>query len=138
MRHPILLTAAAIALAMLIAAEGAAQGTSSGIPATLTPAVAKALEGRTAGTPVPCVNLRRMRGFRIIDETAIAYELSRSVWLVNFPQGGRCPNMTKDRAIATRTPSNQLCRGDLINIFDPATPIQYGSCALGSFVPYTR
>jgi hypothetical protein len=138
MRHAILLAAAAIGVTLLVAAEGAALVPASEIPATPSPAVAKALEGRTAGVPVSCVNLRQMRTTRIIDETAVIYEESRSRWFVNFPQGGNCPNMTRDRAIATRTPSNQLCSGDLIRVFDQQTPIQYGSCSLGKFVPYTR
>lgn len=138
MRHPFLLTAVAIGLALLIAAEGAALAPGSDIPATLSPKLARLVEGRTAGPPVNCVNLRQMRTTRIVDETAVIYEQSRGRWFVNFPQGGKCPGLTADRAIATRTPSNQLCSGDLVRVFDQTTPIQYGSCALGKFVPYTR
>lgn len=138
MRHPFLVTAIAIGLALLIAAEGAALAPAPDAPATLSPKLAKVLEGRTAGTPIGCVNLRQMRSTRIVDETAVIYEESPRRWFVNFPQGGNCPNMTADRAIATRTPSNQLCTGDLVRVFDQTTPIQYGSCALGKFVPYTR
>ena len=138
MRHPIIVTIATIGLALLIAAEAAAAPARPEIPATLSPKLAKALEGRVAGAPVSCVNLQRMRSSQIVDETAVIYEESRSRWYVNFPEGGNCPGLTRDRAIATRTPSNQLCRNDLIRVFDPVTPIQYGSCALGAFVPYTK
>ena len=78
-----------------------------------------------------------MRSTRIVDESAIIYELSSKRWLVNFPAGG-CSALRPDRVLVTRTPSDELCRGDIARIIDPPTPIEYGSCGLGDFVPYTR
>lgn len=133
------------AAALLIAAAGASAQTPdasaqygltpSGAP--MTAKVARALAGRTASKPQSCISLREARSSQIVDETAIIYEISRKRWMVNFPEGG-CAALRPNRAIVTRTPSTQLCRGDIATIIDPPTPIDYGSCGLGDFVPYTR
>ena len=102
-----------------------------------TAKLAKALAGRTAGKPTSCVHLRNVRSTRIVDESAIVYELSSRNWLVNFPAGG-CSALRADRVMVTRTPSDDLCRGDIVRIIDPPAPIEYGSCGLGDFVPYAR
>ena len=106
-------------------------------PAPLSPKAAAALAGRTAGKPISCVRLRDVRSSEIVDETAIIYKLSGKRWLVNFPDGG-CASLRPGRVTVTSTPSTNLCRGDIARIIDPPTPIEYGSCGLGSFVPYTR
>lgn len=103
----------------------------------LTAKAAKALAGRTAGKPESCIRLHDVRSSQIVDESAIIYEISRKRWMVNFPAGG-CAALRSDRAIVTRTPSDQLCRGDIARIIDPPAPIEFGSCGLGDFVPYTR
>lgn len=102
-----------------------------------TPKLAQALAGRTAGKPTGCVHLRDVRSTQIVDESAIIYELNSRKWLVNFPAGG-CSSLRRDRVMVTRTPSDDLCRGDIVRIIDPPAPIEYGSCGLGDFVPYTR
>ena len=100
-------------------------------------ALAKALAGRQPGKPTSCINLREIRSTRIIDETAIIYETSSRRWYVNRPAGG-CPGLRSDRAIVSRTPSTSLCSGDIIRIIDPPTPMEFGSCGLSEFVPYTK
>lgn len=115
--------------------DAAAARTPDGTP--LTAKVAKALAGRTAGKPESCISLRDARSSRIVDETAIIYEIDRKRWMVNFPAGG-CASLRPERALVTVTPGTQLCRGDIARVIDPPTPIEYGSCGLGDFVPYTR
>jgi hypothetical protein len=127
-----------VAAATLIAAAAPALAQSpTPDTAPLTPKVAAALAGRTAGKPISCVRLRDVRSTQIVDETAIIYKLSARKWLVNFPDGG-CSALRPDRVMVTSTPSTNLCRGDIARIIDPPTPIEYGSCGLGNFVPYTR
>jgi hypothetical protein len=121
----------------LLAATGASVSAQSREPAPLTPKAAEVLAGRTAGKPVSCVRLRDVRSTQIVDESAIIYKLTNKRWLVNFPSGG-CPSLRPDRTLVTSTPSTSLCRGDIARVIDPPTPIEYGSCGLGSFVPYTR
>lgn len=127
-----------LAAAALLAAGGGpalAQAGDAGPPA-LSPKMIELLAGRTAGKPVSCVSLRDVRSTRIVDETAIIYELSRKRWLVNFPRGG-CPSLREDRTLVTTTPSTRLCRGDIARVIDPPSPMEFGSCGLGDFVPYS-
>lgn len=134
-----------LAAAMLMGAAGAsAQMLDAGAlggrqpdGTPLTPKMSKALAGRTAGKPVSCVQLRDIRSSRIIDASGIIYELNSKRWLVNFPAGG-CSALRPERVLVTTTPTGELCRGDIARLIDPPTPIEYGSCGLGDFVPYTR
>ena len=123
--------------AALIAAIGLPAAAQAPEATTLTPKVAEALAGRTAGKPVSCVRLREVRSTQIVDESAIIYKLNNKKWLVNFPSGG-CASLRPERALVTSTPSTNLCRGDIARVIDPPTPIEYGSCGLGDFVPYSR
>jgi len=103
----------------------------------LSPALASALVGRKAGAPTSCINLRDIRSTRIVDTSAIIYETSASRWYVNRPPSG-CPGLRPERALVSRTPSTSLCSGDIVRIIDPPSPIEYGACGLGQFVPYSR
>ncbi|MDB5662395.1 MAG: hypothetical protein JWM38_2495 [Sphingomonas bacterium] len=126
-----------LAAALATFATGGAISAQAPAPAPMTAKVAKALEGRTAGRAESCVRLRDIRSTEIVDETAIIYKISRKRWLVNFPDGG-CPSLRPDRVLVTRTPVGSLCRGDIARVIDPPTPIEYGACGLGDFIPYTR
>ena len=98
--------------------------------------LAEAVQGRVAGEPVPCVNLRDLRGNRSAGEGAIIFEgPSRRTIYVNRPAGG-CPDLSFGRALQTRAFSTRLCRGDIATVFDPVSGISYGSCGLGDFTPY--
>jgi hypothetical protein len=101
--------------------------------------LAAALQGYAqAGPAVSCVNLRELGGNKSVGETAIIFEgTTRSRLWVNRPRGG-CPDLENGRALETRTPTGQLCSGDIATVFDPFSRINYGSCGLGEFVPYRR
>jgi hypothetical protein len=49
--------------------------------------LAKALDGRVAGEPVNCLSLRSIRSSRIIDRTAIVYQVGNTLY-VNRPRAG--------------------------------------------------
>ena len=59
---------------------------------------------------------------------------NRSFW-INHPLAG-CPELSSDRALRWKSTMNRLCRGDIVDVFDPVAHIPYGSCALGDFTPY--
>lgn len=107
-------------------------------PAPLSAKAVKQLAGRTAGAPISCIQLTRIRSSEIVDATAVIYKESPRRWYVNQPDGGRCDMLNPRRILITRTPSNQLCGNDLITIAEAGSPITYGACGLGKFVPYTR
>lgn len=94
------------------------------------------LAGRTPGKPVDCIDQNRVFDTQTFDDGSIYYRMSGSVDYLNRPP--QCSQLNSDRAYATRTPSTQLCRGDILNIFDPSAHIPYGSCTFGDFVPYAR
>lgn len=122
---------ALIACPLLIAASGDS-------PAPLSAKALKQLAGRTAGEPVSCVPLRKLGSTQIVDETAIIYKSSTRIWYVNQPDNGRCSLLKPNRMTVLRTPSSDLCQNELIMIVEPSSPITYGACGMGKFVPYTK
>jgi hypothetical protein len=96
------------------------------------------LAGRTAAAPVACVNQRLLRGNRGFGEGVILFEgaTGRTVY-VNRPPGG-CPELSPFRALRIKTTTGQLCRGDIVSVFDATSGIDYGSCGLGDFVKYRK
>jgi hypothetical protein len=100
--------------------------------------LAAAIEGRTAEAPQSCVPSRDLRGNRSAGEGAIIFDgASRNVVYVNRPAAG-CPEIRPGMALKTRTTSTQLCRGDIVEVFDPVNGFSMGACGLGDFTPYRR
>lgn len=100
--------------------------------------LAAAIEGRTAEAPRMCVPSRDLAGNRSAGEGAIIFSgRSRNMVYVNRPVAG-CPEIRPGLALKTRSPSTQLCAGDIVEVFDPVTGFGFGSCGLGEFTPYRR
>ena len=114
-----------------------ASGASSAAP-RVEPQVqlARALEGRIAGEPVDCIQLRNIRSSRIIDDTAILYDAGSTIY-VNHPRGGR-ESLDQWDVLVTKSHSSQLCSIDVVNLYDAGFHIQTGSVFLGEFVPYRK
>ena len=98
--------------------------------------LAKTLEGRTAGKPVNCISLNRVRSSRIIDDTAIVYDAGNTLY-VNRPRGG-AESLDRWDTLVTRLHSNQLCSIDVVHLYDSGSRMETGSVLLGEFVPYRR
>jgi hypothetical protein len=98
--------------------------------------LAKQLEGRVAGEPVDCINLRSIRSSRIIDDTAIVYEIGNTLY-VNRPRSGQ-ESLDSWDTMVTKTFGNQLCSIDTINLVDPGSRMLSGIVFLGDFVPYRK
>jgi len=97
--------------------------------------LAKALEGRVAGAPVDCIQLRDIRSSQIIDGTAILYDTGSTLYL-NRPESG-ASWLHDDDVLVTDTHSSQLCSIDVVRLFDSASRTPDGSVGLGKFIPYT-
>ena len=93
------------------------------------------LKGRVAGEPVSCISQTQIRDFTAVSDDVLVYDTGGTVY-VNRPYGG-CPGVTRDTLI-TRTPSTQLCSGDIATVQDLQIPMSNGSCAFGDFVPYRK
>lgn len=105
--------------------------------AARAPSQDKMLAGRTAGTPASCITQSQIDSTVIFDSGAILYKMKGGPDYLNTPSP-HCPNLRSDSAIISRTYSNQLCRGDILQIVDPTTGANYGGCPLADFVPYAR
>lgn len=99
--------------------------------------LAKAIEGRTPGKPVNCINSRDIRSTRIINGTAILYETNNGTVYVNRPASGASTLRDGD-ALVTRTSISQLCNVDIVRLYDTASRFERGSIGLGDFVPYKK
>lgn len=127
---------AALAASMTIG--GCAYAAGSKADAPLSEAAQKALAGYEPVGTANCIPLSQVRSSRIIDPTAIIYEITSNRLYVNQPAGGRCTGLRKDRALVTRITTGNLCNLDLVTVIDPPSPIQYGACPLGTFTEYRK
>ena len=132
---------AAVAGAMIIGAIPAAAQTSkadrtAAAQARYDAKLAKALEGRIAGEPVRCIDLRSIRSSTIIDRTAIIYEVGNKLYL-NRPAGG-ATSLDSDDVLVTRTSSSQLCDIDIVRLIDRSNHFPTGFVSLGKFGPYSK
>lgn len=115
---------------------------SAAAPAAAAPRIApemeleQELQGRVAGEPVDCVDLRRIRSSRIIDRTAIIYDAGSTIY-VNRPRAGR-ESLNRWDALVTKPFGSQLCRVDVVQLYDTASRMQTGLVFLGDFVPYRK
>ena len=125
------ITLAAIAVAT---AAGAATSYSTDPEARL----AALLAGRTAGQPVSCINQDRDNRVHTVEHLAQVYDVGAIRYVNRFDRTG-CQQLTTDTIAVSRTPTQHLCAGDIIELqSSPAPSIPVGSCTLGQFTPYTR
>ena len=101
------------------------------MPSLLILAALAAATPAAADQGKPCLNSRLVDEQRIADDHTIYFRESLR-WYRN-DLGSVCSGLTPRRGISTRTPTNRLCEGDIITVFEPNSPIELGSCALGRF-----
>ena len=98
--------------------------------------LARALEGRVAGEPVNCINLRNVRGSSVIRGTALLYDTGGVIY-VNRPRAG-AEQLDDWTAQVSRPFGNRLCSIDPVQLIDPTTGFFRGTVFLDAFVPYRR
>jgi len=136
MRHLLPLIALPLAAACMSGppspqAQAAAADRQSEIDAEL----AQELAGKVAGTPVSCISTSRVRSSKNVGDQTLLYEVSANLVYRNDPVGG-CSGLQYGRTLITRTPSTQLCAGDIARVADLQTGMETGSCAFSEWVPY--
>lgn len=99
--------------------------------------IAKALDGRVAGKPTDCLLQSNIRTSRIIDQTAILYEMNDGTIYLNRPTSGAA-FLDSANALVTDTHTSQLCSIDIVRLYDTTSRFQRGSIGLGPFVPYPK
>ena len=97
----------------------------------------KALAGRTIGEPVSCVQLNRIKGTRIIDQTAIIYRQSSRVWYLNQPSQGGCRSLQANRALVMKS-DGRICEHDRVTVAHMTSLLPIDECELSRFVPFTK
>lgn len=119
-----------------LAVAACTPGTEHEIRTDRSAQLASLLEGREAGAPVSCVNLRELRGNRSAGD-AIVFEGAGGTLYVNRPAGG-CPSLDYGRTLVTRSSSGRLCAGDIARVVDPVSRTEFGACGLAEFTPWRR
>ena len=124
----------AVASALAVVSGGAlAQGAAN---ATGEARLASVVDGRTAGTPTDCINLRDIASTQIIDRTAVIYHMRNGTIYVNRPSGAAF--LDRGDILVTDTHSSRLCRVDIVRLVDGGSRMPSGTLGLGPFVPYPR
>lgn len=97
-------------------------------------ALAKALDGKVAGTPVTCVSAMRGQNLRVIGDHTLLYQVGKRVYRNDVL--GSCTGLSWGDTLVMDVRGSQYCRGDIARVVNLPSGSQSGSCALGDFVPY--
>lgn len=99
--------------------------------------LSRALAGYTAEPPVGCINQStfRSQSSQAYGSTLV-YEAGNLLYRNDM--NGQCPELRRDDIRVNRTPTGQLCRGDIVQLLDRNTRFPVGSCSYGDFIPYRR
>ncbi|UTW54996.1 hypothetical protein [Kordiimonas sp. SCSIO 12610] len=78
-----------------------------------------------------CVNLRRLRESKVIDDKTIFFRgIGKTGYLNRL--NGNCIGLAREERFSYSTTINQLCRGEILTVLDNfGRP--WGSCGLGEF-----
>ena len=98
--------------------------------------LAKMIEGRTAGTPVSCINTNRSSGLQVIDRTAVVYDGGKTVYVARPKDPRQLDDF--DVLVINRFSPSQLCVHDQMRTVDPQSGFTTGVVFLDGFVPYTK
>jgi hypothetical protein len=133
MKQIIALAALALASGCAVSAENEAIARADGEREL----AAELRDYRQSGETVSCVPLRNLGSNRSAGEGAVIFGGNNKRLYVNRPLGG-CPLIRPGMALSLRTSGTQICRGDIVSVFDTQTGVNFGSCGLGDFTPYER
>ena len=96
----------------------------------------KLTAGKVAGKPMDCLPHYRADDMVTIDDSTVAFREGSRVYvnhLINECNGLDSGFYT----LVTKSHGTGLCRGDMSQVAAVRTGVTVGSCAIGSFVPYT-
>lgn len=98
--------------------------------------LAKELAGLVPGKPQNCISQFPQKSSSGYGAT-ILYRANSKLIYRNDTAGG-CEGIGRDDILVTRTPTGQLCRGDIAQTFDRTSRFPTGSCSFGDFIPYRK
>lgn len=96
----------------------------------------KALAGLTPGQSSSCMPRFSNTQVQAFGPT-IVYTVSRGLKYRTETSGG-CERVGRGDILVTRSPSGQLCQGDIATTIDQTARTFSGSCSFGPFVRYSK
>lgn len=98
--------------------------------------LARLLEGRVAGEPVPCIVSFPTLRLNQIEGAAYVFGRGSTIWVqrTSAPENIR----KRDALFTNRINAVNMCRMDVYNTFDPLLGFLTGNVQFVDFVPYTR
>lgn len=122
---------AALALTGALAATPAAAQ-----PAQADAALTERLEGRVAGDPVDCLQLRPLDNSEIVPGTGILFRVGSTLYLNRLR--GPTGRLDGTEILVTQPFGSQLCRLDRVQLIDRNSGFASGLITLDRFIPYRR
>ena len=103
--------------------------------------LAKVIEGRDAGQPVDCLDVRNASAIEIIDKTALVYRMPNGELYVNRP-ASNAEVLKREGMVTRRGVNTKLCRQDDLALFfsmsGAVSPHPVAYVGLSEFVPYSK
>lgn len=97
----------------------------------------KLLAGKTAGTPISCLQHYRANDMVRIDDNTIAFKQGSRVYVNHLR--GTCSNLSNGfYSLVTRSNGMGLCQGDIAEVRDNNSGMIVGACGMGDFIPYSK
>jgi hypothetical protein len=137
-----LIGTAAVALAAALPAAAQDQGDveaeaeAAAAPTKGEQRLAKLIEGRVAGTPVPCIRTFARDRMEAIAGVAYVYGSGNTIYVQRTKDPEKISN--DDALITNRFSPTQLCRLDQMTTIDRFNGFFTGVVFFDDFVPYTR
>lgn len=98
--------------------------------------IAKRLAGLTPGAPVDCLPPQRTSEMQGYADTILYIGGRNKVWRNDLI--GSCPGLSRGDLPVITSIGGRACRGDTVQTRARIGGMWTGSCALGSFVPYSK
>lgn len=94
------------------------------------------LAATVTGPPIRCIHPRNIRGAQtIVNSSVITFGTGRRTGYRNDIVPA-CAALRPDRAIITRQYTSDICEGDIFQVVDTLSRVNWGGCAFGKFTPY--
>jgi hypothetical protein len=107
------------------------------LPLLLAAAVPASATAAPAASPIAtspetrrCLVNRHIRAQRSTAENGYFARTQQGWW---FNNGPTCPSFGRNRALVSYRPTDTQCRGDVVNVVDPRTGVEFGNCMLGEW-----
>ncbi len=101
----------------------------------LTAAAPAAFDAPASGPALSCLRQRQIDTVKPVNERTVLF-VSRGGQTYRNDLPVSCPAWARGDVGYTHSSSqDQLCRGEIVNLFERGSGFQYGGCTLGAFTP---